>query len=159
MAYHGRKSRTKKKSTGGRRRRRVSGITGNKKLMLIAGAVGGYVLGDNLNDAIKKKLTNADGTSKVDPKIIAAAEVLAGFAVPKYLMKNSAIGQLIGGALMGAGIKEGLKDFGVISGYADVRTIAGARDLRAIAGVSTQQRTAPSLSSMQVISGVTCAGR
>lgn len=161
MAYKKRKSNTsKRKSTAGRRRRRVSGIGSNKNLLLIAGAVGGYLASDMVNTKIKTMIgNNADGTPKIDPKILAAVEVLAGFAIPKFLLKNSAAGKVVGGLLMGIGAKEGLKVAGVISGYSDLRMIAGARDMRAIAGVQNSnnnvaRKQTPGLSSMQVISGI-----
>lgn len=154
MAY--RRKSSKRKSTAGRRRRRVSGI-GNKSTMLtIAAAAGGYFLGDKINSAIKEKLVNADGTPKVDPKIIAAAEVLAGFLVPKYAIKGTP-GKLVGGFLIGMGAHEGLRELGVVSGFSDLKMIAGPRDMKMLAGIehnTAHRQTAP-LSSLQVISGIT----
>ncbi len=158
MAYR-RKSR--KKSTARRStRRRVSGIgKKNDALLMIGGAVAGYVLGPKINDAITAKV----GTT-VDPKIIALAEVAIGFFGPKMLgLKGSAAmaGKVVGGLLIGSGAHLGAKEFGIVSGFAQVpmingrvagRRMNGYQDMKAIAGVPPVQ--AAGLSSLQVISGI-----
>lgn len=151
MPYR-KKSRSKAKKSTGRRRRRVSGIGNNSTLLTIGAAVGGYFLGPKLNEMIVAKV----GTN-VDPKLIAAAEVLAGVLIPKSLMKNSMPGKLLGGFLMGTGANLALKEFGVISG---LPVLNGYRDLRAVAGIGNvsyspaQGAQAPGLTSLQVISGI-----
>jgi hypothetical protein len=149
MAY--KKAKRKKTSKAGRsRRRRVSGIALSKNSMLLTlGAAGlGYFLGPKINDAI----TSAVG-DKVDPKLIAAGEALLGFMLPKYLMKNSMPGKLIGGVMIGAGAHLALKEFGVVSGFPQVRSIAGYRDVRKIAGINAPS-VRSGMSNMQVIAGI-----
>jgi hypothetical protein len=100
-----RKKQTKK--TPARRRRRVSGIGGGDLINTLAGALGGFVVG---NMASGKLFPN------LDPKIKGAA--LAGasiFFLPK-LVGNTAIAK---GAVLGLALSGGvvvLKSLGVISG-------------------------------------------
>lgn len=145
MAY---RKKSKKKTPARSRRRRVSGIGKNSPLLMIGAAAAGYFLGPKLNDAITAKV----GTN-VDPKMIALAEVLAGYAIPNMLMKNSVPGKVLGGLLMGAGAHLGLKEFNVVSGYSNVPMVSGYQDLRKIAGIDQPVR-ASGLSSMQVVSGI-----
>ncbi len=142
---------SKAKKTSQRRRRRVSGVALSAKSPLVQyGAIAaGYFFGDKINEALAKV------TGTLDPKIVAAAEVAAGYLI-RTKMKGTA-GTLLGGVLMGSGAKQGLKAFGVIAG---VPVINGYRDLRTINGLPTPVRrvagtNAPGLSnSMSVISGV-----
>lgn len=151
MAYH---KKSRKKKSAPRRRRRVSGIGNNSTLLTIGAAVGGYFVGQKVNDLITTKLPN------VDPKLIAAAEVVAGFLLPKYVMKNSMAGKLIGGALMGTGAHLGLKEFGIVSGlpvvngYRDLRSVAGINNVGQLPYSAAPGTKAPGLTSMQVISGI-----
>lgn len=132
------------------RRRRVSGVALSAKSPLVQyGAIAaGYFLGGKINDA----LANVTGT--LDPKIVAAAEVLGGFLI-KSKVKGTA-GAVAGGVLMGAGIKKGLQEFGVVAG---LPVVSGYKDLRTINGLPAPVRkiaaVAPGLSkSASVISGV-----
>lgn len=101
----------KRKATYRRGRRRVSGVKMSRNnLFYYAAIAAGYLMGDKVNDLLKKV------TGTLDPKIVAGIELAAGFAIPKYLLKNM-YGKIIGGLLLGAGAKQGLKAFNVISGY------------------------------------------
>lgn len=139
--------RRKNKKTS--RRRRVSGMALSAKspvVQLGSIAAGYLLLGDKINDAL------ANVTGSVDPKIIAAAEVVGGFLLRKK-MRGTA-GQVLGGILIGAGAKKGLREFGVISGLPTVgnlRTVQGLpSSVRKVAGVE-----APGMSpSMQVIGAI-----
>jgi hypothetical protein len=126
----------KKKTT--HRRRRVSGINANSPLVLIAAAAGGYFLGPKLNDKLTAPVTATDTTGgplkSVDPKIIAAGEILMGIFLPKIIKKQSIPLKILSGLLIGAGVHEGLKALGVVSG---LPTINGPRDLKLLAGMET----------------------
>lgn len=130
------------------RRRRVSGVALSAKspvVQLGAIAAGYFFLGDKINDA----LSNVTGS--VDPKIIAAAEVVGGFLLRKK-MKGTA-GQVLGGILIGAGAKKGLQEFGVLSGLPTVgnfRTIQGLPPVRKVAGLPGEGMSP----SMQVIGAI-----
>ncbi len=155
MAYRKRSSNRKRRSSAPRRRRRVSGIKKNDALIMIGAAAAGYYLGPKINDAIAAKV----GTT-VDPKIIALAEVAAGYFLPKMLGARGSmamISKVAGGLLIGSGAHLGLKEFGVVSGYGSVPMINGRmngyRDVRTLSGLDLPA-TAPGLSTMQVVSGV-----
>lgn len=137
---------TKKTST---RRRRVSGVALSAKspVVQLGSIAAGYLfLGDKINDA----LSNVTGS--LDPKIVAAAEVVGGFLLKKK-MRGTA-GQVLGGILIGAGAKKGLREFGVISGLPTVgnmRTIQGLpSSVRKVAGLPGQGMS----NSMQVIGAI-----
>ena len=142
-----RKRKAKKTSP---RRRRVSGVALSAKSPLVQyGAIAaGYFLGGRINDA----LVNVTGT--LDPKIVAAAEVLGGYLIRSKL--KGAAGAVAGGVLMGAGLKKGLQEFGIVSG---VPVVSGYKDLRTINGLPAPVRkiagAVPGMSpSPSVISGV-----
>lgn len=134
------------------RRRRVSGVALSAKspLVTFGSIVAGYLVGDKINDALANVVP-----ASVDPKIVAAAEAVAGFLIKKK-MKGVA-GQAIGGILIGAGAKKALKEFGVISG---LPTVGGYRDLRTVNGLPSPVRRVAGLPgagqspSMQVIGAI-----
>jgi hypothetical protein len=140
-----RRKRSSKKTTS-HRRRRVSGVALNAKspLLQYGSIAAGYFLGDKVNDLLSKI------TGTLDPKIVAAAEVVAGYLI-KSKMKGAA-GTVAGGVLMGAGAKKGLQAFGVVAG---LPVVNGYRDLKTINGLPGIVKGVPGLSpSMSVISGV-----
>lgn len=143
------KKRKSKKTS--HRRRRVSGMALSAKSLVVqfGSIAAGYLVGDKINDA----LSNATGT--LDPKIVAAAEAVAGFLIKKNV-KGTA-GQIAGGILMGAGAKKALQSFGVISGlptvgaYKPLRTVHGLpAPVRKVAGVAPGQ--SPSMAVIGAIS-------
>lgn len=138
-----RRKKTKKSSP---RRRRVSGVALNAKNPLIAyGAIAaGYFMGEKVNELVEK------ATGTLDPKIVAAGEVVAGILLRSKM--KGAVGTIAGGVLIGAGAKKGLQAFGVISGLPVVGNyrINGLPQPRRINGP-----VAPGLSNaVSVISGV-----
>lgn len=140
---------TSKKTSS--RRRRVSGVALSVKSPVVqfGSIAAGYFLGDKLNDA----LSNVTGS--IDPKIVAAAEAVGGFLLRKQ-MKGTA-GQVLGGVLIGAGVKKGLQSFGIISG---LPTVGGYKDLRTIQGLPNSVRKVAGLPgqgmspAMQVIGAI-----
>lgn len=92
------KKRSKKKSSGGGRRR-VGKIPGGDGVQMIVGALGGAIL---------TKLANKSLSTKLDPKILAGIELVAGGALAvksrNPLLKGVGIGMAsgAGGALLGA---------------------------------------------------------
>jgi len=126
-----RRSHSKKKTT--RRRRSHMGATGGNfttMLSMVAGAVAGRILQSKLQD-------------KVNPKILAGGQVVAGMFLPK-LVKNKIGAGLGAGMIVNGGVTL-LNSFGVISaisgdgamvsyedesmsGSADIQTIAGDDD-------------------------------
>lgn len=147
----------KKRKKHGRRssRRRISGISKNSTLIMLASAAGGYFFGQKLNDKLTDPTTGP--LKNVDPKLLAAGEVAIGLfgkkALPARLQKNMVV-ELAAGILLGAGIHEGLKSFGIVSG---VPVLAGYRDIKTISGIPTpavNNNNGSSLNSMQIISGV-----
>lgn len=143
-----RRKRTQKKSSS--RRRRVSGVALNAKSPLVkfGSIAAGYFLGDKINEALSKV------TGTLDPKIVAAAEVAAGYLLSSKV--KGLPGAAVGGLLMGAGAKKGLQAFGVISG---VPVINGYRDMRTINGLPKPaprlNGVAPGISpAASVISGI-----
>jgi hypothetical protein len=158
------KRRHKKSKT--HRRRRVSGISKNDTLYMIVGAAAGYFFGQTLNDKLTHTADPAVPTDKngilhsVDPKLLAAGELLIGWFGPNALPpKFKMAGKIAGGLLMGAGIHEGLKAFGVVSG---IPVISGYRDMRKISGINMPQRlqvqesmdNSSSITGIQVLSGI-----
>lgn len=143
------KAKNKKKST---RRRRVSGVALSAKSPIVqfGSIAAGYLfLGDKINTAL------ANVTGSIDPKIIAAVEVVGGFLLKKKM--KGTIGQVAGGVLIGAGAKKALQEFGVISGlptvggYSDLRTVNGLpAPVRKVAGLPGQGMSP----SMQVIGAI-----
>lgn len=132
------------------RRRRVSGmaLSASSPLVNLGSIAAGYFLGDKINSA----LANVTGT--LDPKIVAAAEAVGGFLLRKK-MKGLA-GQVVGGVLIGAGVKKGLQEFGVISGLPTIgRYIDPARVNRLPASVNKVAGIVPGQSpSMAVIGAI-----
>lgn len=144
-------ARRKKTKKASHRRRRVSGVALNAKspMVTMGSIAAGYFIGDKINEML------AGVTGTLDPKIVAAAEVLAGYLIKSKV--KGLPGAVAGGVLMGAGAKAGLKAFNVISG---LPTINGYRDLRSINGLPAPVRriAGPVASGMSpavsVISGI-----
>ncbi len=115
-----------KKTSHKRRSRRIGALalSANSPLVNFGSIAAGYLIGDKVDDAL------ANVTGSLDPKIKAAALAVAGFIVRKKV-KGTA-GKALGGIMMGAAAKMGLKEFGIISG---VPVISGYRDVKALSGV------------------------
>lgn len=102
-------ARRKKRSTRRRYGRRVSGIgrvNFNAVLMQVAGTAGGALLANFLNKSIGANL---------DPKLVAAGEILIGALVIPQAIKGD-IGQGVGSGMLAVGTIKLLQGFGVITG-------------------------------------------
>lgn len=136
-----------KKSATPKRRRRVSGIALNAKSPVVnyGSIAAGYFLGQTINDAIQKVVANV--APSVSPTILAAVQAGGGFLIRKS-MKGTA-GQVIGGVLMGSGIRAGLKATGIISGIPTIggmRTVAQLpRSVRKVAGLPGSGVASPAM--------------
>lgn len=104
-----RKKTTKRKSS----RRRMGAIK-QDKLMRGVGVVGGLLLTAFVNDKV------AAMEKPIDPLILAAGEVIAGFMLPEFVGKGNPLVDGIGLGMMGAGGLNALKETGAISGLTNV---------------------------------------
>lgn len=99
-----------KKKTTTHRRKRMSGSSGNLKMVgaVIAGAVGGKFIGSMLTSKLSLSPTIANGVM-----------VLAGgFVIPKYIVKGP-MGQAIGAGIAAQAAVALLQSTGVLSGTSD----------------------------------------
>lgn len=114
----------RRKTRRTRTRRRVSGF-GGSDLKVVAGVVIGAIGGSFANAQVAKM------SKPIDPKIVAAVEVLGGgFLATKArspLVKGIGYGLAATGAI-GAG-----KSFGFISGFRDLSAINGMRRINGLA--------------------------
>lgn len=119
-----------------KRRRRVGGAGFGKKsnLIKLGSLVGGYFLGDTINNMINKVVptstttttTTSTGLSSGMNYGIAAGEVGLGALLLMSKGGSGSIGtaKTVGGGLLaGAGIRRALKQAGVVSGYQSVPVI------------------------------------
>lgn len=127
----------RKKSKKITRRRRIGAagkLNANSPLVKFGSIAAGYFLGDKINEQVEK-LTG----DKIDGKIVAGLEVLAGLVLNKTIkMGKSTKASLplvvVGGVLAGAGIKKGLSELGVINGFYNVPILNGFRSVPALNG-------------------------
>lgn len=145
----------KRRSTRRRssRRRRVGGILSQDKLMKAGGVILGVIATGFINEKIAE-MKNADGTAKVDPKLVALGEVVLGFVLPNFV-KNDLI-EGVGMGLIGAGGVNAAKSFGIISG---LPIVGGVDHLRIVGALpSSVQKfvpgAKPQTTASQVITGV-----
>lgn len=146
MAKHAKKK--GKKPT--RRRRRSMGALNMQSpkvniAALAAGALGGLIWGDKINEQIDK-IIPAD---KVDGKLVATGQVGLGSAYAFLVKKKrttivTGALSLASGVLIGSGIKRGMKEFGMgnisINGYQDVNAVNGYQDVNAVNGAGRRRR-------------------
>lgn len=137
------------------RRRRVGAVGGGKqdKMIKLAAVVGGWFLGDTINEQVDKILpkettTSSTGTAvtQANQWVGVAGEVGIGGLL---LMRKKGTGTMkmvqsvAGGLLAGAGIKRAAKKMGLISGYQSVpvigRRMAGYQSTPVIAGRTPSQ--------------------
>lgn len=117
------------------RRRRVSGF-GSNDLQVIAGAALGAVGAAFANSKV------AAMTKPIDPKIVAAVEVIGGGLLATKA-KNPLI-KGIGFGVVAAGASGAAKSFGLISGFYSLqaingmRRVAGLADRRGVMGAQKQ---------------------
>jgi hypothetical protein len=118
----------------GTRRRKVSGTLNPKSPVVMAAAVAaGYFLGDQINAAIDKVIPASVSTST---GIVSYLPTVAEAGIGAYLLtkkgKPSLVMTAVGGVLLGAGAKRGLKKAGVIAGFDSVPVIAGYKGVPVI---------------------------
>jgi len=105
-------------------RRRVGAAALNLKnpLVMYGPIAGGFFLGDKINDMIDKALPD----DKVGQKIKGGLEGGIGAALVFMKMgKTKSVPEvLVGGVLLGAGVRRLLKEFGIITGYQSVPVVA-----------------------------------
>ena len=138
-------ARRKHKKHHTRRRRSTMGAVGSNVttiLSVVAGAVAGKFLQSKLSD-------------KVNPKILAGGQIVAGIFLPK-LVKNEFMKGVGVGMIANGGVTA-LSEFGVLSGIgADdttVEYIGGSEDIATISG-DDEMGAYDGSSSIQTISGV-----
>lgn len=127
----GHKRKHSAKKSGGRRRRRRMGavstmLNPSSTLVKIGVPVVGYLLSDQINGMIDK----VNG-GKLDNKIVAGAQGIGG-ALLVFKKRPGLVTTIIGGLLLGSGVKRGLTAFGVITGFRSVPVIDGFRKVPVI---------------------------
>jgi hypothetical protein len=137
----------RKKTT--KRRRRVGGMKlGSGMGLTLLAAAGGFLLSDTLNNELDKILSKpkkGETTPRTYNKaLVYAPEMgLGGLLLMSKGGKMKTAKQVLGGALLGAGLKLALKDLGVLKGYQNVpvvgrRRMAGYQSTPVIAGTPGQ---------------------
>jgi len=135
------------------RRRRLGGILSQDKLMKAGGAILGVVAIGFLNEKIGE-MKNADGTPKVDPKLVALGEVVLGFVLPNFVKNDLVEG--LGLGMIAAGGVNAAKEFGIISG---IPIVGGVDHLRIVGALPAAVQkfvpgAKPQTTASQVITGV-----
>jgi len=104
------------------RRRRIGALalSANSPIVKFGAVAVGYLMSDQINAQIDK-VTGG----KVDDKIVAGAQLVAGLFLFTGKGKKSVLKTVAGGILTGAGTKKALQSFGILSGFADVPVISG----------------------------------
>lgn len=123
-----RTSTRRRKAAGTKVRRRRVGATAlnfsvNSPLVKWGSVALGYFIGDKLTAPLVKMIGD-----KVDPKIVAGAEVGLGFLLAMKKGKKNMLTVVGGGLLLGAGVKSAMQAFGLggIGPYGRIPVIAGA---------------------------------
>jgi len=128
----------RKKAKKSTRRRRIGAagkLNANSPIVKFGSMAAGYFLGDKINEQIEK-ITG----DKMDGKIVAGLEVLAGLVLNKTIKLGKSGGKpslplvVVGGVLAGAGLKKGLAEFGVINGFYSVPVLNGYRSVPVLNG-------------------------
>jgi hypothetical protein len=99
-------------------------------------------------------MKNADGTPKVDPKIVALGEVILGFVLPNFVKNDLVEG--LGLGMIAAGGVNAAKEFGIISG---IPIVGGIDHLRIVGAMPASVQkfvpgAKPQTTASQVITGV-----
>lgn len=105
-----------------RRRRRIGALALNASSPLVkyGSVAAGYFLGDKINGMIDQ----ATG-GKVDEKLVAGAELLAGFMLAFGKGRKSTLKTVAGGILAGAGAKKAMQSFGILNGFRSIPVLSG----------------------------------
>lgn len=121
--------RKKARRSTGRRRRRIGGVMSNDKLMKAVGVIGGVIATGFINKKISE-MKNADGTEKIDPKLLALGEVVLGFFLPNFV--KGSLFEGVGLGLIGAGGVNAAREFGIVSGIPIVGNVDQLRIVGAL---------------------------
>lgn len=127
----GHRTHTSKKKTGKKKSSKKMGavaLNPNSTLVKVGVPVAGYLFADTINGAIDKM-----NGGKIDNKIVTGVQTLGG-ALLVFKKKPGLLTTIIGGLLLGSGVKRGLKEFGVITGYQQVPVIGGYGKVPVIGG-------------------------
>jgi hypothetical protein len=125
----------KRRRIGRTLRRRKNGalsFNASSPLVKFGSIAAGYFMSDAINEPIEKAVGD-----KVDGKIVAAAEAVAGFLL-SMRGKKTTLKVAAGGILLGAGLKKFLKETGVIKGFDDVPVIGGYDSVPVLSGYTTR---------------------
>ena len=115
--------RSKRSKARGRRRVGAAKLNANNPIVKFGSIALGFFLSEKINAPIVK----AVGT-KLDGKIIGAAEAGAGAWLTFGKGKKTMLKTVAGGVLLGAGVKKAMTEFGIggFGGYGRVPVVAGA---------------------------------
>lgn len=119
------------------KRKRVHGVRSPRKanaLLTIGSIAVGYLAADTINDQVDKivpKTKDSTGAEVPNGKIAMAGELGIGglLLLKKFGGKLGMPLKIVGGVLVGAGLKRSLKELGVIKGYQNTPVIGGRRGL------------------------------
>lgn len=105
-----RRSATRKAST--RRRRRIGSamaLSPTSNLVKLGSAALGYLMADKINAPIDKAVGD-----KIDGKLVAAGQVGIGYMLAlRKSGKKSLVTTILGGVMLGAGVKRAMQSFGI----------------------------------------------
>jgi hypothetical protein len=151
----------KRKHQKRRRSRRVGALNlgGSDTVIKLAAVVGGFLLGNKINDQIDKNLPKTTDPVPVPTKAGKTAAMIGEVGIGGYLLLSRFRGNLglaakvAGGVALGAGIKRAAAVLGIMTGYQSVPVIgrhrmAGYQGTPVIGAVPGQLagRTPPQLS-------------
>lgn len=152
----------KRKHHKRRRSRRVGalGMRGSDTVIKMAAVVGGFLLGNKINEQIDKMLPKTTDPVPVATKTGKIVATVGEVGIGGYLLLSNrfrgnpgTIAKVVGGVALGAGIKRAFAELGIMTGYQAVPVIgrhrmAGYQKTPVIGGVPAQLsgRTPPQLS-------------
>jgi hypothetical protein len=115
------KTKAKKRKSPVRRRVGATALNLKNPIVMYGPIVGGFLMGDMINNAIDKALPD----DKVGQKIKGGAEAGIGAALVfmKLGKKKTIIEVVAGGVLAGAGVRRLLKEFGIITGIGGYQSV------------------------------------
>lgn len=126
MAKYAKRRKTKPAS---RRRRRVGALNTKGLLMKLAPVAAGYLLAEQINPLVDK-IVPATIKAKSNYQMIAGvAEGGLGGWLAFGMKKRSMPLQIVGGVMLGAGLKRVVKSQGAVAGFRDQKVIQGRRGM------------------------------
>lgn len=118
--------RRKTRRTSRRRRVGAATLTASNPIVKFGSIAVGYLMADNINKPIQKMIDKAK--IDVQPTTVGGVEAGVGYLLAFVMKKKTMLKQVVGGALIGAGIKKVLSESGVggIGPYGRVPVVGGA---------------------------------